>query len=243
MRSHLSNFSKWLFDKSLGISSLAATSRCQLCDEPAPASGLCQACWSDLPWLQAAQCEICAHPLPTPGVCGRCLADPPHFDRVWAACRYAYPLDALIQSCKYGGRFSALRGLAAILAYTRQPEAGTLVVPMPLSVQRLRERGFNQALELARAAAPGYRLDIQPGCCVKIRDTTAQTLLPWNARRKNIRGAFVVLEELAGRHVVVVDDVLTTGATLNELARCLKKAGAASVTGWVIARTTASDGV
>ena len=111
---------------------------------------------------------------------------------------------------------------------------------MPLSPQRLRERGFNQALELARAVAPALNAPVDAGLCLKTRDTPPQTRLPWKERRKNIRGAFVVEGDVSGRHVVVIDDVLTTGATLNELARNLKRAGAASVTGWVIARTVAA---
>jgi predicted amidophosphoribosyltransferase len=110
------------------------------------------------------------------------------------------------------------------------------------TAQRLRERGFNQALELARAVAPSIAAPVDAALCVKIRETSPQTRLPWQERRKNIRGAFVVLGNVTDRHVLVIDDVLTTGATLNELARGLKRAGAASVTGWVVARTVATGG-
>jgi ComF family protein len=160
---------------------------------------------------------------------------------VFAATRYRFPVDGLIQSCKYGGRLSTIRALSEMLRRCKPPQAD-LIVPMPLSPQRLRERGFNQALELARAVAPSIAAPVDAALCVKIRETSPQTRLPWQERRKNIRGAFVVLGNVTDRHVLVIDDVLTTGATLNELARGLKRAGAASVTGWVVARTVATGG-
>lgn len=242
MPGHLSNFGIALLDQWRSRVRTAAVARCLLCDEPAPARALCAACWSELPWLNAPGCGQCAQPLATPGICGRCLADPPHFDAVAAACRYRFPVDGLIQSCKYGGRLATIRALAAMLEHHPPRHQPDLIVPMPLSPQRLRERGFNQALELARAVAPVINTVVDAGLCVKTRETPPQTRLPWKERRKNIRGAFVVLGDLSGRHVVVIDDVLTTGATLSELARNLKRAGAASVTGWVIARTVASGG-
>lgn len=241
MRHYLSNWSKQLLNSWRPAAAALFASHCLLCDEHAPTRGLCDDCWAELPWLEGPGCLRCAHPLPTPGVCGRCLADPPHFDQVIAATRYGFPVDGLIQACKYGGRLSAVRALAEILQQ-HPPQPADLIVPMPLSTLRLRERGFNQALELARAATAAVRTPVDAALCVKTRETSPQTRLPWKERRKNIRGAFVVLGDLTGRHVVVVDDVLTTGATLNELARNLKRAGAASVTGWVVARTVAAGG-
>jgi ComF family protein len=241
MPAHLSNFGNALLDQWRSLARTASAARCLLCDDPAPARALCAACWTELPWLAAPCCEQCAQPLAVPGICGRCLADPPHFDAVAAACRYRFPVDGLIQSCKYGGRLATIRALAAMLDRCR-PHRADLIVPMPLSPQRLRERGFNQALELARAVAPFINAPVDAGLCVKTRETPPQTRLPWKERRKNMRGAFVVLGDLSGRHVVVIDDVLTTGTTLSELAGNLKRAGAASVTGWVIARTVATGG-
>ncbi|MCE2998975.1 MAG: ComF family protein [Betaproteobacteria bacterium] len=155
-----------------------------------------------------------------------------------AACRYAFPLDGLIQQAKYSGRLHLLRGLASLLAGCAPADAD-VIVPMPLSAARLRERGYNQALELARLAAMALDAPVDATACIKLRDTAPQSRLPWPERRRNIRGAFVTLAELRGKHVVVVDDVLTTGSTLDELAGSLKKAGAASVCGWVVARTAA----
>jgi len=239
MPGHLSNFWNALLNKCRHAAGKVFATHCLLCDEPAPTRGICEACWREFPWLTATCCSICAHPLATPGVCGRCLAEPPNFDQVIAVMRYGFPVDGLIQACKYGGRLATVNALAAMLNQ-RNPGPADLIVPMPLSAQRLRERGFNQALELARVAARSVQAPVDAALCVKTRETSPQTRLPWKERRKNIRGAFVVLGDVTGRHVVVVDDVLTTGATLNELARNLKRAGAASVTGWVIARTVAT---
>jgi ComF family protein len=169
-------------------------------------------------------------------LCGKCLAEPPQYDRVIAPCRYAFPLAGLIQAYKYGGRLVAGPALASLLEgrILQRPE---LIVPIPLTSLRLRERGFNQALELARILGRQLGVPVAARLCVKTRDTMPQTRLRWKARRKNIRDAFAVGADLTGRHVAVVDDVLTTGATLGELARVLKRAGAATVTGYVIART------
>jgi ComF family protein len=212
------------------------TTPCLLCGIPALESNLCTGCRADLPWLDANHCSSCAHPLPAPGLCGRCISEPPHYDSVVAACRYAFPLDGLIQAYKYNGRLVAGAALASLLA-NRVRQRPDLIVPIPLTTQRLRERGFNQALELARALGQQTGVPVNAQLCVKTRDTLPQTRLPWKERRKNIRGAFVVEGGVAGCHVAVVDDVLTTGATLSELARNLKRAGAATVTGYVIART------
>lgn len=212
------------------------TTPCLLCSAPATKSNICAGCRADLPWLDDNVCSCCAHPLPAPGLCGRCIAEPPHYDHVVAACRYAFPLDGLIQAYKYSGRLVAGAALASLLA-DRLQQRPDLIVPVPLTAQRLRERGFNQALELARALGQQMKVPVQAQLCFKTRDTAPQTRLPWKQRRKNIRGAFVVEGGVAGRHVAVVDDVLTTGATLSELARNLKRAGATTVTGYVIART------
>lgn len=241
MRHYLSNWGKRLLNRWQPAASALFASHCALCEGNAPGRGLCDDCWAELPWLKGPGCMRCAHPLPATGICGRCLADPPHFDQVIAATRYGFPVDGLIQACKFGGRLSTIRSLAEMLKQ-HPPQSTDLIVPMPLSTLRLRERGFNQALELARAATTVMQAPVDAGLCIKTRETSPQTRLPWKERRKNIRGAFVVLGDITGRHVAVVDDVLTTGATMNELARNLKRAGAASVTGWVVARTVAAGG-
>lgn len=240
MRHPLSNLTTTLFNNALHRGAVwwrkQRGAPCLLCGTPAAQSSLCAGCRADLPWLDVDHCSSCAHPLPAPGLCGRCIAEPPHYDRVIAACRYAFPLDGLIQAYKYDGRLVAASALASLLA-GRIRSRPDLIVPIPLTAQRLRERGFNQALELARMLGRQTGAPVNAQICVKTRDTVPQTRLPWKERRKNIRGAFVVEGSVTGCHVAIVDDVLTTGATLSELARNLKRAGAATVTGYVIART------
>ena len=175
-------------------------------------------------------------PLAAGAICGACLVDPPHFERIDAAFRYDFPVDALVRRFKYGGRLALARMLGEALATVATRDVD-VIVPMPLASARLAERGFNQALELARVVAEPAALRLMPFACRKVADTPPQAALPWQERARNVRRAFVCDTDLSGLRVAVVDDVLTTGATLNELARVLRKAGATAVTGWVVART------
>ena len=196
---------------------------------------MCGPCASHLPWLGARVCATCAAPLVAGGVCGACLQRPPHFDAVRAAFIYAFPVDAMIQAFKYGGDLSLAHTLAHTLAQIAE-ETVDMIVPMPLAGERLRERGFNQAYELARHVGRLRGIPVAMEGCRKVRHTAAQAMLPWSERRKNVRGTFVCDADVAGKCVAIVDDVMTTGATLNELAKNIKRAGAARVVGWVVAR-------
>jgi ComF family protein len=184
-------------------------------------------------------------------VCGRCLTHPPHYDRTVAAWRYAYPADRMLQALKYGARL-ALAGFCAeniAQASTQasnqniqsKPLEADLIVPMPLHPRRLAERGFNQALEIARPLARSLGIAIDAHAVQRVRDTAAQAGLPFSERVKNVRSAFACERNLDGLRVAVVDDVMTTGATLNELAKTLKRAGASHVENWVVARTLAGE--
>jgi ComF family protein len=179
---------------------------------------------------------VCALPLPGGSTCGACLKRPPAYDEVHARYAYAFPVDALIHAYKYGGDLALARVLAAHLTGTEPPVADVLI-PMPLAPARLRERGFNQALELARILGRRFDLPVLAQACRKVADTAPQAALPWTERARNVRGVFVCDAQLTGLRVAVVDDVMTTGATLNELARNLKRAGAVRVAAWVVART------
>jgi ComF family protein len=208
---------------------------CVLCGLPGARHGVCPACAADLPTLPVSACAVCAAPLASGDVCGACLTNPPRYDRVVAAYVYDFPVDALIQAFKYGGELRLSRLLGSALASCANIRVDVLV-PMPLSDERLRARGYNQALEIAREVGRSRAIPVWPRACRRVIDTPAQALLPWRERPRNVKGAFVCDAEVAGLRVAVVDDVLTTGATLNELARNLKRAGAAEVHGWVAAR-------
>ena len=195
---------------------------------------LCGACRVELPPLGHALCPRCALPSPGGALCGRCLAEPPDYDATVAVLAYDFPADVLVHALKFRGELSLAPFLASLLKEKLTPaDEADVVIPVPLSPARLRGRGYNQALEIARHL-PG-RIDFSS--CVRERDAAPQMELPWAERQRNVRGAFRCTRSLAGAKVAVVDDVMTTGATLDEVARTLKRAGAARVVNWVIART------
>ena len=213
---------------------------CFLCAAPSGDNLLCPACEASLPRLTGERCPVCALPTPAANTCGACQTRPPHFDATQAAFRYEFPVDSLIHSLKYAHRLAAADFLGKVLARPAARFAADLIVPVPLATPRLAERGFNQALEIARplARATGAPLEIRH--IHRHRDTTPQAGLPWKERAKNIRHAFECELDLTGKTVLVVDDVMTTGATLDELARTLKAHGAARVENRVVARALKS---
>jgi ComF family protein len=221
------------------ISRAVLAPECLLCGARAGESMLCEACATGMP-LAPPSCPICAMPSPAASVCGACLARPPSFDATLALWPYAYPVDRLIQSLKYQGNLPVARLFGAALAPHVADRTVDFVVPMPLARERLRARGFNQAVEIARATVG--RAAMATADVERVRDTASQTDLPYKERAPNVRGAFACQCALRGRRVAVIDDVMTTGATLSELAATLKRAGAEWVENWVIARTLPRDG-
>lgn len=216
---------------------------CFLC-RGAAAGLLCPACDADLPRLRGPLCPRCALATPAGEVCGRCLAREPRYDATVAALAYRFPADVLVHALKFEGELALaplLGGLLAEAVAAAPPERVDAVVPVPLSPRRLAERGGNQAMELARAAAGAAGARLDPGLCDRVRDTPAQVGLPHAGRAANVRGAFACPRLAAGLSIAVVDDVMTTGATLDEVARALKAAGAARVVNWVVARTPAPE--
>ncbi len=211
---------------------------CVLCSVPAK-QDLCEPCYNHLPQLPLNHCPICLWPVPTAEICGACLTKPPAFTRTLAALRYTFPVDAMIHALKYQTNLAIAPILANLLitrliATERMPD---IIIPMPLHRVRLRERGFNQAMEISRYISKHMRIVLLPDSCQRIKHTPPQTGLPWKDRQKNIRKAFSCKIDLSGKHVALVDDVMTTGATLNELAKVLRKQGATEISNWVIART------
>jgi ComF family protein len=220
------------------LSSLLFGGSCFLCRGASRAT-LCPACDADLPRLAPASemrlCPRCALVSPGGALCGRCLAEPPGYDATVAALAYAFPADTLVHALKFRGELALAPLLAAILSKRLPGERIELVVPVPLSVERLRSRGYNQSAEIARRLE--QRAPLELFLCERSRDTAAQSDLPWSERRRNVRDAFRCTRAIPGATVAVVDDVMTTGATLDEIARVLKRAGAARVVNWIVART------
>lgn len=216
-------------------------SRCLLCGGAGERSrDLCAACRADLAPNTPA-CACCGQPLPLAATaCGRCLKRLPAFRATWAPLRYAPPLAGLMTRFKFGGDLAAGRVLAevALEHWHRAPPARPdALLPVPLHAERLRERGYNQALELARTLARASGIVLLPDTLQRPRATSAQSGLSALARRRNLRGAFTVRDGAAlPPHVAVVDDVMTTGATAQECALALRRAGVARVDIWAIAR-------
>jgi ComF family protein len=224
--------------RSTATSLLAALlpASCLLCGLDAGQGTVCAACTADLPRLPDERCPVCALPAPGKAVCGACLRHPRQFDATQAVFRYAFPADRLVQALKYSRRLASAEFLAQALLALPVGAAPDLILPVPLSAKRLAERGFNQAVELARPLARRLGVPLELRAVRRHRDTTPQATLPWKARAKNIRHAFECDTDLAGKTIWVVDDVMTTGATLDELARVLKLHGAAQVENRVAAR-------
>lgn len=207
-----------------------------------PVLDICADCEADL-CVNLPACRICAQPLSdaaTDVPCGACLRRPPHFDTAYCAFRYAYPVDRLVQGTKYRGAVAQGRVLSELLARCLQRRHAAplpeLLVPVPLASRRFRERGYNQAIELGRYVEKRLHIPMRANVVSRVRETREQATLDKRERRKNIRGAFEVVRDLPGKHIAIIDDVITTGSTVNELARVLKKAGARRVEVWAVAR-------
>ena len=209
---------------------------CLLCGAASADALLCDGCTADLPRLGEA-CPQCAGPSAGAARCGACLIRPPQFDVTVAIWQYEFPIDRLVRALKYGQRLALAELFGEAMARQVGGRRVDAVVPMPLAPRRLAERGFNQALEIARVVADRAGARLAPSCVERVRDTVPQTDLPHDARAANVRGAFACTAPLAGPTLAIVDDVMTTGATVDELARTLKRAGAVRVENWVVART------
>lgn len=217
-------------------------SHCLLCGARGQRSlSLCEACAAEIP-RNAVCCERCALPLEAPAaLCGRCIKRAPPWDAAWAPFRYEWPLAQLESRFKFGGDLAAGRTLALLWCASPCPiELPQTIVPVPLHRSRLRRRGYNQVLELAKPLAKHFGVRLQRDILQRSRATGAQTELNAVQRRRNVRGAFVArFEGAIPEHVAVLDDVCTTGATLAECARVLKRAGVARVDVWALARAPA----
>ena len=221
-----------------GFKQILPAQPCVLCGSMSHDGLWCNPCDAALPYLNAPHCPVCALPTPSGEVCGHCLTHPPLFGSTTAIFGYAFPLDKLIQGMKYGEQLALAHAFAKkMLQRIDKSNFPDYVIAMPLHPAKLRERGFNQSLLLAATVARELKLKLLPNACQRVRDTPPQSALPWKERKKNVRNAFSCDRDLAGKRVALVDDVLTTGASLNALAEAVSKKGAIEISAWVVART------
>lgn len=227
---------------------------CQICSSW-QRDAVCGACRSRFR-PAGHRCRCCATPLAgLHDPCGACVRRPPAFDRTLAALDYAYPWDGLVTRFKFGGACELAAPLAERMVEALDAAAADpgfvrpdVLLPVPLSAQRQRERGYNQAWELARRVGPALANPVpaQARWAERVVDTPHQTGLPRAQRLRNLAGAFAVTPAgragMAGRAVAILDDVMTTGATLDALAATLRRAGVVHVQAWVLARTVSGDG-
>ncbi len=208
---------------------------------------LCQRCKDDMPILPQT-CPRCAKTFTTLGLpCGACLRQPPPFDAAFALFAYQKPVTKMIMDLKFQAGLVNAKILGTWMAETIQTTwyqgraLPACIIPMPLHAQRLRERGFNQSLEIARPIARRLKLPLDITSCARVKATAAQAMLPAEQRIDNIKNAFRAANTLAGQHIALLDDVTTTGYSMAELANTCKQAGAARIDVWYCARAVFAD--
>jgi ComF family protein len=217
---------------------------CALCAAASGDSLLCAGCVAAMPRSDPA-CSRCALPGSSDAVCGACLVAPPPFAATTAAWRYAFPADRLLQAFKYRAALALADAFADALATTIVAHGAArpdVIVAMPLSPARQRSRGFNHAQEIARGVAARLGLD---SCRVlrRVGESPPQAGLARTARAINVRGAIAAAGRVDGASIAIIDDVMTTGATMTAAASALREAGARRVDAWVVARTPATGGI
>lgn len=232
----LSILNKLKLNISSKIRQLLPAQPCVLCGSMSHDGLWCGACDAAMPYLDAPHCPICALPTTLGEICGHCLRKTPLFTRTIAVYSYQFPVDQLIQAMKYKEQLALAQIFSEkILQRTDKTNLPDCVIAMPLHPAKLKSRGFNQAQLIAAPLARA--LDCPLLACHRLRDTPSQTSLPWKERSKNVRGAFGCNVDLSGRHVALVDDVFTTGASLNALTEAVQKQGSPEISAWVVART------
>lgn len=228
-----------------------APGTCVLCQAPSHRNlDICTSCEGDLPYLERG-CLRCAEPMVIANeMCGPCLTRPPPFEKSICLFHYRFPVDRLIIDFKFKQRLIYGKILSSLLAerlaqprlsnlrsQSGQTDLPDVLVPVPLHKDRLRSRGFNQAQEIANVISNRLGISIDAQACVRFRHTDPQVDLTVAGRQRNISGSFRVTGNLAARNIAIVDDVMTTGATVSELSRALLRHGARSIQVWTLART------
>lgn len=228
------------------LQSLILPPACIACGDPGqlPHLDLCAGCEAELP-INHPACGRCGVRLAGDAgawVCGLCLRRPPYFDSAHCAYGYEFPIDNFVRTLKYGQTLAHAQVLGILLARQlkqrgeeRWPEC---FVPVPLSLERFRSRGYNQAIEIGRYVERSLGVSMRTDAVARVRHTAEQAGLPRRTRRSNVRGAFALLHAKVPAHVAILDDVVTTGSTVNELARLLRRAGAQRIEVWACARAS-----
>lgn len=202
---------------------------------------LCRDCHTELPRNRNC-CYRCAEPFatasPIPRLCGHCLSSPPAFDETIAPFLYNGSMRHLVTGLKFAKQYQNARLLGRLLADHLSDNAETpdCILPIPLHKKRYRERGFNQAIEIAQTVSKRLQIPMSLYDCIRHKNTAHQSQLPAKQRRKNVRKAFAVGKPLNYNHIAILDDVMTTGSTASELTKTLKQVGVERVDVWVCAR-------
>jgi ComF family protein len=209
---------------------------CLLCGADSGTQLLCTGCHADLPPAPQQRCPQCGEQTTHSERCGACLKDPPAFTHTTAIFSYEFPVDRIIHAFKYGHQLAIADWAAEIVAQALAGQQYDLIIPLPLHPDRLRQRGFNQSAEIARRLGKKLGLALDYTSLIRTRATTPQAELALKERAGNVRCAFECQNDLSGQRLLLIDDVMTTGATLREAARILKLHGAAQIDIAVIAR-------
>jgi ComF family protein len=217
---------------------------CTLCGAPGMQSwDICEACYDSLPINELA-CARCAIPLAQGnlGICGRCLQHPPPYQQCIAAWRYDPPLDYFIQRLKFNKDLVFARLMGALFAdrlakiYSKPADKPEVIIPVPLHIKRLRERGFNQSVEIAKVIARQLHIPLDITACTRPKMTLPQAELPAEHRKRNIKGAFSFNSGVPYQHIALVDDVMTTGHTIHELSKTIQRISKSTIDVWICAR-------
>jgi ComF family protein len=206
-------------------------------------SDICQECESELPWIANA-CYCCGQDLDSfDNICGCCLQKRPAFDRTIALFHYQKPIDNFITALKFANKLIYAKILGELLAsklishYSESQRWPEVIIPVPLHNKRLRERGFNQSLEITRPIAKKLKIPTDFKSCYRTRNTQAQAQISFKERQKNLINAFAVKHNFRANHIAIVDDVMTTGSTVGELSETLRQHGVQIIDIWCCART------
>lgn len=223
---------------------------CCLCGNSAiQPFNLCTQCLSIMPWLNHC-CAYCANPMPAiesevTQICGRCLKQRPLFENTNCLFLYEKPASVLIMQLKFQHRLLLANSFGNLLKNKLKPiiqnKRPDLLIPVPLHPKRLRERGFNQALEIAKPVSHCYNIPIDKTSLIRTRSTLAQSEIPAKQRYRNVKNAFQCNSNLKNLHILLIDDVITTGNTIHECCKALKKADALKIDVCAVARTAFSN--